>query len=56
MPIMPFFKIPTLTRAIGFQRAVRDVEGVVDPTYQHANRLLARISTQLVRRKVQANS
>jgi class 3 adenylate cyclase len=38
--IRPFFKVPTLTSAVGFQRAVREVDGVVDPAYQHANRPL----------------
>jgi hypothetical protein len=30
--IRPFFKVPTLTSAVGFQRAVREMEGVVAPT------------------------
>jgi len=30
--IRPFFKVPTLTSAVSFQRAVREVEGVVAPT------------------------
>jgi hypothetical protein len=30
--IRPFFKVPTLTSAVGFQRAVREVESVVAPT------------------------
>ncbi len=30
--IRPFFKVPTLTSGVGFQRAVREVEGVVAPT------------------------
>lgn len=38
--IRPFFKVPTLTSAVGFQGAVREMEGVVAPTSQHANRLL----------------
>ena len=38
--IRPFFKVPTLTSGVSFQRAVREVEGFVDPTSQHANRLL----------------
>jgi hypothetical protein len=38
--IRPFFKVPALTSAVSFQRAVRELEGYVDPTYQHANRTL----------------
>lgn len=30
--IRPFFKVPALTSAVSFQRAVREVEGVVAPT------------------------
>jgi hypothetical protein len=30
--IRPFFKVPTLTSAVGFQSAVREMEGFVAPT------------------------
>ena len=30
--IRPFFKVPTLTSPVGFESAVREVEGVVAPT------------------------
>jgi hypothetical protein len=35
--IRPFFKVPTLTSAVGFQRAVREVEGVVAHTVSYSN-------------------
>ncbi len=35
--IRPFFKVPTLTSAVGFQRAVREVEGVVAHTLSYSN-------------------
>ena len=35
--IRPFFKVPTLTSAVGFQRTVHEVEGVVAHTLSYSN-------------------